>query len=105
PGAPLIPFGGTHCGKEAIKQANETAWATCRTLPEPVENYSVIVSNDFMIMQGLKGILLPDSRVVRLWGVPLCTLEAGLIVDLRVAYDTLQCAEIVGLPLAGPPSR
>jgi ketosteroid isomerase-like protein len=98
PGAPYVPFGGTHFGRDAIRRANDLAWATARTTPEPMENYAVIASGNVVILQGYKGIRLPDGRVVQLWGYHLITVQDGLIVDFRAEYDTLKFAEIVGLP-------
>lgn len=103
PGAPLVPFGGTHRGRDAIRRANDLAWATARTTPEPTKNYSVIAGEDVVILQGYKGIQLPDGQVVRLWGYHLIRVDRGLIVDFRAEYDTLRFAEIVGLlPMTRP---
>jgi len=98
PGGPQIPFGGTFRGKSEIRRAHEIAWSTCRTEPVRQEDFSILVSDDAVILQGRKGVYLPDGNLVRLWSTHIFTFEDDLIVDLHVEYDTLSFARLLQFP-------
>ncbi len=102
PGGPNIPFGGTFRGKAEIARANQSAWATCRTVPLDLAEISFVVGDDTVLMQGAKGVYLPRGDVVRLWSMQTFRFGGLLIVEQRVEYDTLKFAQLLGLPPADP---
>jgi transcriptional regulator with XRE-family HTH domain len=106
PGGPNIPFGGTFCGRHEIRQANETAWRTTRTAPARPGDFSLIVTDDSVILEGEKGVWLPSGELIRLGCVQIFTFEGDLIVDHRVEYDTLKFAQLLQLPMEeNPPDQ
>lgn len=55
PGGPNIPSGGVFRGKEGVRQAHEIAWSSCRTAEARLEDFSLMVCDDKVILQGVKG--------------------------------------------------
>ena len=102
PGGPNIPFGGTFRGKNEIRRAHEIAWSTCRTEPVPPEDFSLLASGNAIVLNGFKGVHLPNGEVVRLGCMQIFKFEGDLIIDHRVEYDTLKFAQIVQFPAALP---
>jgi transcriptional regulator with XRE-family HTH domain len=96
PGASHISFGGVFRGKSQIREANETAWATCRTVPYRSADISLLVSESTVFLQGMKGVYLPDGEVVSLWCVQSFRIEGDGIIEHRVEYDTLKFVELFG---------
>jgi transcriptional regulator with XRE-family HTH domain len=98
PGGPNIPFGGTFRGKDEIRRAFGICWSTCRTEPERAEDFSLLVSDNSVVLTGPKGVYLPSGELARLWCLQVFTFEGNLIFDHRVEYDTLKFAELLQLP-------
>ncbi len=105
PGGPQIPFGGTHRGKEEIRRAIELAWATAQTVPQKPEEYSLIVSDDTVVMHGRRGLQVPGGEAVWLSNIHVFAFEDGLIVEQRVEYDTLGFSRALGLPASPTAGR
>lgn len=102
PGGPGIPFHGPFRGKDEIRRANEMAWAACQTDPVSPQDVSIYVTDDVVVVEGPKGIRLPNGEVVRLWGIHVFTFHEDRVIDHRVEYDTLEFVRVVGLPTTGP---
>jgi transcriptional regulator with XRE-family HTH domain len=99
PGAPEIPFAGEHRGKEAIRQAYETAWKMCKTEPMFQRDFSLLVSDDTAVLSGKKEVCLVDSGSVKLSCVQIFTFVSGgeLVADHSVEFDTLKFARLLRL--------
>jgi transcriptional regulator with XRE-family HTH domain len=104
PGASHIPFGGVFRGASQIRQANETAWATCRTVPYRSEEVSLLVSENTVVLQGMKGVYLPNGEVASFWCVQTFSFEGDRISAHRVEYDTLTFLELLGHSFAAATS-
>jgi ketosteroid isomerase-like protein len=102
PGGPQIPFGGTHRGKDEIRRAVELAWATAQTVPQRPEEYSLIVSDDRVILHGVRGLRVPGGEAVWLSNIHVFTFKGDLIVEQHVEYDTLGFSQALGLPAVHP---
>jgi transcriptional regulator with XRE-family HTH domain len=98
PGGPTIPFGGIYRGKAEIRRAHEIAWSTCRTEPIREGDLTFLVSEDVVLMQGVKGVYLPDGTIARLRCVHIYTFAGDLIIDHRADYDTLEFVSLLELP-------
>jgi transcriptional regulator with XRE-family HTH domain len=98
PGGPQIPFSGLFRGKPGIRQAYEIAWNNCRTEPGSDEEFSVLVSNGTVILQGRKGVRLPNDDLVKLWCTQILTFQGDKIMNHRVEYDTLTFARWMQFP-------
>lgn len=101
PGGPQIPFSGVYRGKEAIRRANELAWATAQTVPQQPADYSLIVSGDSVVLHGRRGLRLPNGEAVWLTNIHIFTFDGDLIVEQRVDYDTLGYSQALGLHPGG----
>jgi len=99
PGGPDIPFAGEHRGKEAIGRAHEIAWSICETDPVGSEDFSLLTSDSSVILNGKKGVRLPNGGTVKLTCLQIFTFAEGsdLVVDQLVEYDTLSFARLLGL--------
>jgi hypothetical protein len=98
PGTPNIPFSGIFRGRNEIRQANEAAWASCRTAPPEPSDFSLLAVDDTVLMQGHKGVALPNGEFARLWCLQVFTFERDLIIDHHVEYDTLNFAQLLQFP-------
>jgi transcriptional regulator with XRE-family HTH domain len=98
PGGLNIPIGGTFRGKAEIRRLHEMAWSICETEPVPPEDFSLLVADDTVILQGRKGIRLPNGESVKLAAVHIFRFEGDLIAEVHVEYDTLRFAQLLGLP-------
>lgn len=98
PGGPGIPFAGENRGLEAIRSASEIAWATCETVKCGVDEYSLLVSAEAVVLSGKKGVRLPNGHIEKLWCLQIFTFEDGTdrVIDHRVEYDTLRMAQLLG---------
>lgn len=103
PGVGNIPFSGVFRGKEEIRRAHETAWATCRTEPVPADDFPVLVIDDTVLVTSRKGVHLPDGGIARLTCVHIFRFEGELIREQHVEYDTLEFARLLQLPPQGSP--
>jgi transcriptional regulator with XRE-family HTH domain len=99
PGAPDIPFAGTHRGKEAIRRAHETAWRTCKTEPMFQGDFSLLMSDNTAVLSGTKEACLLENRSVKLSCVQIFTFlpNSELVADQRVEFDTLNFARLFRL--------
>jgi transcriptional regulator with XRE-family HTH domain len=105
PGAPEIPFGGTFRGHKEIRRATQIYWKSCPTELMDDKDYSILVSYDTAVVQGHKGVPLPDGSISQLHYTQLLTFIGELIVDHRIEYDTLNFARLLGYtPANGPVS-
>jgi transcriptional regulator with XRE-family HTH domain len=102
PGGPDIPFAGEHRGKEAIRSANEIAWARCESDPVDDKDFNLLVSDDAVILNDKKGVRLPGGEFVRLMCLQIFTFsqQSDIVLDHRVEYDTLTFARLVQLPIS-----
>jgi transcriptional regulator with XRE-family HTH domain len=105
PGDPTIPFHGTFRGKDQILHAYETAWDACRTDPVRREDFAIYVADDVAVLEGRKGVHLPNGEIASLRCVQLFTFDGDLVIDHRVEYDTLEFARLMGLPATGAASE
>jgi transcriptional regulator with XRE-family HTH domain len=105
PGAPEIPFAGEHRGRETLRRVHEICWSTCETEPTLDGDFSLLVSDNTVILREKKGFRLPDGRTEKLWCLQIFTFlpDTELVVDQRVEYDTLNFARLFQLP--SQPSR
>jgi transcriptional regulator with XRE-family HTH domain len=97
PGAPEIPFGGTFRGHKEIRRATQIYWKSCPTELMDDKDYSILVSYDTAVVQGHKGVPLPDGSISQLHYTQLLTFVGELIVDHRIEYDTLNFAVCSGI--------
>lgn len=98
PGGPDIPFHGTFRGRDEIGRAHETAWDSCRTEPCRWESMAVHVADDAVILEGPRGVHMPNGEIVSLRYVQFFTFEGDRVIDHRVDCDTLEFIRILGLP-------
>ena len=98
PGSPSIPSAGTFQGKDQIRQANELFWSLCRTDPIPAKAFSLIASDNKVVLQDTKGVNRPSGELVRFDCVHVMTFEDDLILEHVVHYDTLQFTQMLGVP-------
>ena len=98
PGGPGIPFGGRFAGKAAIRQCNEQAWASVKTLPARDGDYSIVVADETVVLQGVKRICLPDGREVSLSSIHVYRFDGDLIIEMRAEYDTLAFNRLLAAP-------
>lgn len=103
PGGPNIPFAGTFQGREEIACAFRLAWESCRTVTSRQGEITLLVCGDVVLLQGIKGVYLPNGEVAWLWCVQIFTLEGDLIREHRVDYDTLQFVHLLEFPNPGGP--
>jgi transcriptional regulator with XRE-family HTH domain len=99
PGAPDIPFGGEHRGRPAIHRAYEIAWSTCPHEPMYDREFSLIVSDNTLILGGEKSLRRQDGHTARLWVHQIFTFreDSPLLVNHRVEFDTLAFARFLQL--------
>jgi transcriptional regulator with XRE-family HTH domain len=100
PGAPDIPFAGEHRGRETLRRVHEICWSTCATEPTLDGDFSLLVSDNMVILREKKGFRLPDGHTEKLWCLQIFTFlpDTELVVDQRVEYDTLNFARLFQLP-------
>jgi transcriptional regulator with XRE-family HTH domain len=96
PGAPEIPFGGTFRTHQEIRRATQVYWKSCPTELLDDKDYSILVSYDTAVVQGHKGLQLPDGSISLMHYTQLVTFVGELIVDHRIEYDTLNLARLLG---------
>jgi transcriptional regulator with XRE-family HTH domain len=99
PGAPDIPFGGEHRGKAAIRRAYESAWNTCPHEPMYDREFSLIVSDNTLVLGGEKSLRRTGGHAAQLWVHQIFTFrdDTPLLADHRVAFDTLAFARFLQL--------
>jgi len=100
PGRPVIPFHGTCRGKDEIRAAYETAWRTCQTVPASPEDVMIYVMGDTVVLEGLRGVRLPNGEISRLWCVQIYSFDGDRVIDHRVVYDTLEFARLMEISVA-----
>ncbi len=101
PGGPTIPIHGIFHGKAEIGRAHEMAWSTCRTVPARLEELAVYLSDDVAVVEGYKGIYLPNQQIASLWCVQIFTFDGDWVIDHRAEYDTLEFARVLEFPALG----
>lgn len=104
PSGPGNPFGGRFAGKAAIRQCNQQAWDTIKTLPARDGDFSIVVVDDTAVLQGTKRICLPDGREVPLTSIHMYKFAGDRIIEMRVEYDTLAVDRLSREPPAGSDS-
>jgi transcriptional regulator with XRE-family HTH domain len=103
PGAPQIPFGGTFRGHEEIRRATQVFWQCCQGDLLDEMNYSILVSNGTAVVQGHKGVSLPDGSMSRMHYIQILRFAGEVIVDHRVEFDTLNFVRLHEFaPVNGP---
>jgi transcriptional regulator with XRE-family HTH domain len=99
PGAPDIPFAGEHRGRLAIHHAYEIAWNTCPHEPMYDREFSLIVSENTLVLGGDKSLRHKDGYATELWVHQIFTFrdDSPVLADHRVEFDTLKFARFLQL--------
>jgi transcriptional regulator with XRE-family HTH domain len=99
PGGPTIPFSGEAHGKAAIAEIHQIAWRHCDTAESRADEFTVFTNGDSVLLSSNKGLRLPGGRIEQPWWLQVFKFDAecGLIIDHRVAYDTIAMARWLGL--------
>jgi transcriptional regulator with XRE-family HTH domain len=98
PGAPMIPFGGDHCGKAEIGRITELVWATVPQERHPLDEVTILVSGDIVTVKGVTKIQMPDGKLYHLPSIMTFLFTGELVVDHDVHYDTLDFATRIQPP-------
>lgn len=98
PGGPTIPFGGNHLGKAEIGRVTEMVWATVPQEQHPIEEVTILVSDEIVTVKGETKIHLPNGDLFHLPSIMTFHYSDELIIDQDVHYDTLDFVSRVPLP-------
>ncbi len=95
PGKPVIPFGGEHRGKAAIRRAYEIVWSTVPQEPHPLDEITILVSERGVAVKGETAIHGPQGEMLRLPSLQTFLFVDELIIDHEVHFDSLDFANRV----------